>query len=133
MLTSANQLTTEIPQEVKEQHYNFSHGDDRHADPEPQLAADVGEQLENLIIRHFFHLHQVVIGEVDGDTDKVLLGVGPVGMSEVVLIEFEFFLCLRCNSTHQLLILRHTITSARACCLTQPPASCPAPVTRPIL
>ena len=133
MLTSANQLTTEIPQEMKGQHYNFSHGDDRHADPESQLAADVGEQLEDLIVRHFFHHHQVAIGEVDGDTNKVLLGVGPVGMSEVVLIEFEFLLCLLCNSTHQLLTLRLTITSARACCLIQPPDRCPAPVTRQTL
>ena len=103
---STDEITTDIPHQVEEQRQCLRHGDDRHADPEPQLSADVRDQLEDFIIRHLFGNHQVAVGKVDGDTGEVLPGDGPVGTTEVVSVQLEVEWCLRCNSKQRLVIMQ---------------------------
>ena len=69
-----------------EERHDFRQRHDTHADPDAQLAADVGDQLRQLVVGDLFDDDHVTIGQVDVDAGKFVPRVHPVGTVAVVLV-----------------------------------------------
>ena len=68
--------------------------DDRHSNPETDLSANVGHQLDDVELWTLHRLDHRAFGNVDVNPSKVLLGVRPVVekvLFVVVLLVFEPF------------------------------------------
>ena len=79
-----------------EERHGFRQRHDTHADPDAQLAADVGDQLRQLVVGDLFDDDHVTVGQVDVDAGKVVPGVLPVGTVEVVLVNLALELVVLC-------------------------------------
>jgi len=79
-----------VTRQVVEQLEHLGESDDRNADPEAQLTADVGEQLAGDVVRLFDGPQDVRVGDVDVDAGEVAHRLAPVGDVEVILVESLF-------------------------------------------
>jgi hypothetical protein len=76
-----------VSEQVEDELQHLGERDDRHADPEPELTADVGQQLARGVVFLFDCLDDVRVGDVDVETGEVAHRLPPVAVVEVALVK----------------------------------------------
>lgn len=78
----------EVTRELTDERQRLHQSDDAHTDPDPELSADVGDELRNLIVGDLFSHHHVAVRHINIDANKVVNCRLPVGAACVVRVEF---------------------------------------------
>jgi len=83
-LWSASVRREKIPEQETEEFDDLRKGDDRDADPDAELATDVGDELVGLVVGGLLGLDDVAVGHVDVQPGEVLHGRFTVLVLEVL-------------------------------------------------